>query len=146
MPGEPLSPAKFPGLEPFRVAGYAGSGVSPRPYTFTLPGYGVWIVSVFAWYSNQTYAIHQAGIITWWRYDASGAQAKTLGSSAMIGAPSPAKDDGSGNLNLLNSLTVSDPTASGAVTVTVGWSDASTLNPRVVVKAVRMQDVPGLRM
>lgn len=132
----PLSADRYPGTKTTRLAAYTSAGTSPQAGTVTLPEYGVYLAVVEGRFTNGNNTAVQVGIITWWKFDAAGGSANTVARTDMIGTPAYSAGPGSPTIN---SLTVSDPTTAGVVTVTVGWSDAAT--SRTAHTVVRLRRV-----
>lgn len=120
-------------LAPFRVAGYAGSGATPRTFNIQLPTYGVFLVDFIAWYGNANTSIDRPAIVTWFGLDASGAQENWVRATRPIGE---AVASVGGAANLLTGLSMSAPTTTGLITVTVDFSGGGSINPRVIAKGI----------
>lgn len=111
----------------------ASTGTSPRTFTIQLPKYGVYDFLLTVGYGNPQSIAVVTGRIIWFKNDGpegSGVNAnvvaKTLlaGPAALSAPPTPAPP--SPSVNDLTSLTVSDPSSSGLVTVTAEWETAAT--------------------
>lgn len=136
----PLAPRRTPGVERFRLGGYAATGATPQSKTIQIPHYGSWLLDVYAWAGNGNNGIYVPAVVAWWKFDAAGDQAKTVAFTGLIGTPAPTAELGApGTVNPVNSLTVSAPSASGVVTIGVGWNDGASKTPYVDVKGMLMR-------
>jgi hypothetical protein len=112
----------------WRSAAYASAGTTPQTQTLTLPEYGVYLAHVHgAFGNNNNLAIVTASII-WYKFDAAGGSANTVAVTNVHGTPGYSAGSGS---PVINSLTVSDPSTSGVVTIGVGWSGGGSKTPWV---------------
>lgn len=107
-----------------RDAALGATGTSPRAATLTLPEQGVYIAEIHATRGddNNNLAVVVASIV-WYTFEDAGVNANTVAKTNLWGTPGYSAGPGSPTIN---SLTVSDPSTSGVVTITVGWSDTGT--------------------
>lgn len=143
MPG---APTDFPGVERFDGGPYfAVSGPSPRTWTIQLPEFGVWMLYFWAYYSNQNFSIDAVAHVSWFRYSvAASAQQKNLGNTRQIGDGEPAAEPipASGSANRWTGLSISDPSATGEITVTGTFSGAGDLTPILKVSGHKLIRAP----
>lgn len=143
----PLTEIQQPGVQRLApAAAYAGNGTSPRTWTIQLPGYGAWMIYAFAWYTNVNQSIDATAVVSWFQNTASGSQMKNLANSRQIGVGEAAVDGASGAANLWTGLTIGDPSTSGVVTVTGEFSGGGSVNPRLIVRGLRLFSVSDFQL
>ena len=121
----PFTPTAQPGLKRFVLLSYAVSA-SPNVHTITLPEQGAYLISVAAWEANRNQMAWLTAHTVWAPAQTAGqfiVKTNPVGSPALLGE--------------VTGLTISNPDASGNLTVTL--TSAHATNTQSDLRAVCYQ-------